>query len=113
MTECKGRHPKDRFLEDRLARYDRWRREGKISTSSRVVPIRESLSARQWVLQTEQAIEILRQAEAFALSRIEGLGYERVAELLGCSQQTARVHLHRALKRLARELGDYLRKDDR
>jgi len=49
-----------------------------------------------------------RQADVFVLSRIEGLGYEKVAELLGCSQETVRVHLHRALKRLARELGDYL-----
>ncbi len=49
-----------------------------------------------------------RQAEVFVLSRMEGLKAERVAELLGCSQRTVRVHLHRALKRLARELSDYL-----
>jgi len=49
-----------------------------------------------------------RQAEVFVLSRMEGLKAEKVAELLGCSQRTVRVHLHRALKRLARELGDYL-----
>jgi RNA polymerase sigma-70 factor (ECF subfamily) len=51
-----------------------------------------------------------RQADAFVLLRIEGLEYDKVAELLGCSQETVRVHLHRALKRLARELSDYLRK---
>jgi len=51
-----------------------------------------------------------RQADVFVLSRIEGLEYDRVAELIGCSKETARVHLHRALKRLARELSDYLRK---
>ena len=49
-----------------------------------------------------------RQADAFVLSRIEGLETEKIAELLGCSQKTVRVHLHRAAKRLARELGDYL-----
>ncbi len=49
-----------------------------------------------------------RQAEVFVLSRIEGLKTEQIAELLGCSQETVRVHLHRAMKRLARELGDYL-----
>ena len=48
------------------------------------------------------------QADVFVLSRIEGLRYEKIAKVLGCSQGTARVHLHRALKRLARELGDYL-----
>ena len=49
-----------------------------------------------------------RQAEVFVLSRLEGLKTEKVAELLGCSQRTVRVHLHRAVKRLARELADDL-----
>ena len=49
-----------------------------------------------------------RQADTFVLSRIEGLETEEIAELLRCSPQTVRVHLHRAVKRLARELGDYL-----
>jgi RNA polymerase sigma-70 factor (ECF subfamily) len=51
-----------------------------------------------------------RQADVFVLSRIEGLEYDRVAELIGCSKETVRVHLHRALKRLTREFHDYLRK---
>jgi RNA polymerase sigma-70 factor (ECF subfamily) len=49
-----------------------------------------------------------RQADVFVLARIEGLEQRRIAEVLGCSPQTVRVHLHRALKRLARELSDYL-----
>ncbi len=49
-----------------------------------------------------------RQAEVFILSRIEGLKHNRIAEIIGCSQETVRVHLHRAMKRLARELCDYL-----
>jgi len=49
-----------------------------------------------------------RQAEVFVLSRMEGLRAEKIAELLGCSQNTVRVHLHRAMKRLARELSEYL-----
>jgi len=49
-----------------------------------------------------------RQAEVFVLSRIEGLRNEKIADLLGCSQKTVRVHLHRAVKRLARQLSDYL-----
>ena len=49
-----------------------------------------------------------RQADVFVLSRIEGLRNEKIAELLGCSKQTVRVHLHRSVKRLARELSDYL-----
>ena len=49
-----------------------------------------------------------RQADVFVLSRIEGLEHNKIAEILGCSQNTVRVHLHRAVNRLARELGDYL-----
>ena len=49
-----------------------------------------------------------RQADVFVLSRIEGLKHDKIAEILGCSQKTVRVHLHRAVKRLALELGDYL-----
>lgn len=49
-----------------------------------------------------------RQAEVFVLSQREGFRASRIAEVLGCSQKTVRVHLHRALKRLARELGDDL-----
>jgi RNA polymerase sigma-70 factor (ECF subfamily) len=48
------------------------------------------------------------QADVFVLSRIEGLEYQKIAEILNCSQGTVRVHLHRALKQLARELSDYL-----
>ena len=49
-----------------------------------------------------------KQAEVFVLSRIEGLEYKDIAEALSCSEATVRVHLHRAMKRLARELKDYL-----
>ena len=49
-----------------------------------------------------------RQADVFVLSRIEGLRHNKIAEILGCSENTVRVRLHRAVKQLARELGDYL-----
>jgi RNA polymerase sigma-70 factor (ECF subfamily) len=49
-----------------------------------------------------------QQADVFVLARIEGLKYGKIAEILECSRETVRVHLHRALKRLAHELGDYL-----
>jgi len=52
-----------------------------------------------------------RQADVFVLSRIEGLNDRMIAEVLDCSQQTVRVHLHRAVKRLAQELSDYLGED--
>jgi RNA polymerase sigma-70 factor (family 1) len=49
-----------------------------------------------------------RQADIFVLSRIEGLKHEAIAKMLGCSENTVRVHLHRAMKRLAQQLSDYL-----
>ena len=49
-----------------------------------------------------------RQAEAFVLTRLEGLDAAQAAGLLGCSPDTVRVHLHRAIKRLSWELREYL-----
>ena len=59
---------KDAFLDERLARYDQWVREKKIPFSSKVVPVRESLTTQQWVVPTEQVIEFLRNARSFALT---------------------------------------------
>ena len=49
-----------------------------------------------------------RQADVFVLSRLEGLSHKEIAEALRCSNSTVRVHLHRAMRRLSRELSDYL-----
>jgi len=49
-----------------------------------------------------------RQADVFVLRRLEGLGTDEVAQLLACSRQTVRVHLHRALRKLSREMRAYL-----
>ena len=49
-----------------------------------------------------------RQADVFVLSRLEGLSTSEVATLLGCSEPTVRVHLHRAIRRLSRQLRSYL-----
>jgi Pyruvate/2-oxoacid:ferredoxin oxidoreductase delta subunit len=60
--------PKDPYLERRLARYDEWVREGRIPFSSKVIPVRESLTTQQWVLPTQQVVEFLRNARSFALT---------------------------------------------
>jgi ferredoxin len=57
----------DVFLEEQLANYDQWLREGKIPFSSRVIPVQESINTQQWVLPTEQVDEFLRNARSFAL----------------------------------------------
>jgi RNA polymerase sigma-70 factor (ECF subfamily) len=53
-----------------------------------------------------------RQADAFVLSRLEGMETGAIGELLGCSQETVRVHLHRALRRLSRDLREYLKQTE-
>jgi Pyruvate/2-oxoacid:ferredoxin oxidoreductase delta subunit len=58
----------DAYLEERLTQYDAWLREGRIPFSSKVIPIREALDIRQWVLPTEQVIEFLRSARSLALT---------------------------------------------
>lgn len=49
-----------------------------------------------------------RQADVFTFSKIEGLKHREIADILGCSQQTIRTHLHRATKKIAKELKSYL-----
>ena len=49
-----------------------------------------------------------RQADVFVMARIEGISHQEIAEILGCSQVTVRTHLHRAMKRLARELAEFM-----
>ncbi len=61
------KHPTDPFLEKRIIRYDKWLKKGKISASSKVIPVSESLSGQQWVLPTEQVKEILGNAESVAV----------------------------------------------
>ena len=51
-----------------MVKYDQWLNSGKIDFSSKVIPINESIEAEQWVLPTEQALEILRKARTVALT---------------------------------------------
>ena len=51
-----------------------------------------------------------RQADVFILARIQGKDSTEIAEILGCSARTVRVHLHRAVKKLASEYEDYSKK---
>jgi ferredoxin len=60
--------PQDAFLDERLARYDKWYRGGKIPFSSKVIPVRESIAGKQWIVPTEQALEFLRNARSFAVT---------------------------------------------
>lgn len=61
----------DVYLEKRILKYDAWLREGHVAFSSRVIPVAESLEARQWVLPTEQVREMLADVEVIALQPCE------------------------------------------
>lgn len=59
---------KDKYLEERLAKFDKWIQEGKIPSSSKVIPLQESLSGLQWVLPTQQVVQLLRNLRVLALA---------------------------------------------
>jgi hypothetical protein len=55
------KNERDEELEKRLHTYDGWVKEKKIPYSSKVIPVNQSLKFLQWVLPTQQALEILTQ----------------------------------------------------
>lgn len=57
----------DNFLDKYLTKYDKWMSKGQISFSSKVIPVSESLDAKQWVMPTEQVLHVLEGAESIAL----------------------------------------------
>ena len=61
----------DSFLEKRLVKYDEWLSKGQISYSSKVIPVSESFKTKQWVLPTEQAMEILLKSKSVAVQNCE------------------------------------------
>ncbi len=62
------KNEKDEELEKRLQIYDGWIKEGKIPYSSKVIPVQQSLEFLQWVLPTQQVLEILKNSRSFALA---------------------------------------------
>jgi hypothetical protein len=58
----------DEHLLTILDKYDSWMREGKIPYAGKVLPVPEAFRMGQWILPTQQAIEILRNARSFALA---------------------------------------------
>ena len=58
---------RDAEVEKRILLYDQLISEGKVPASSKVIPVQKSLDGQQWILPTQQAAEILRNARCFAL----------------------------------------------
>ena len=62
---------RDEALEKRMHIFDGWVKEGKIPCSSKVIPVQQSLELLQWVLPTQQVLEILRNSRSFALANCD------------------------------------------
>jgi Pyruvate/2-oxoacid:ferredoxin oxidoreductase delta subunit len=64
------------FLDKTLAKYDGWQQKGQISNTSKVLPIGQSVSAKQWVMPTERVELVLKNARTYALAncRCRSLG---------------------------------------
>ena len=58
----------DEYLSGYADKYAKWRKEGNFPYSSKVIPVKESLLARQWVLPAEQVLQVLENARSFALT---------------------------------------------
>ena len=56
------------YVDSMEARYDRWQAQGRIKTTSKVIPVGQALAAQPWVMPTEQALLALRNARSFAVT---------------------------------------------
>jgi Pyruvate/2-oxoacid:ferredoxin oxidoreductase delta subunit len=59
---------RDEELEKRMHMFDGWVKEGKIPCSTKVIPVQQSVECLQWVLPTQQVLEILRNSRSYALA---------------------------------------------
>ena len=58
----------DSFLAERLEKYNDWLEKGKIDYSSKVIPASDSLTRTQWVLPSQQVIELLKTEQVIGLA---------------------------------------------
>jgi len=68
MEKLSARHTGDEYLDGCVDKYEEWLLDGMVRNTSKVVPVRVSLGAVQWILPSEQTITYLRQAERIALT---------------------------------------------
>jgi RNA polymerase sigma-70 factor (ECF subfamily) len=75
--------------------------------SGALIPPDADLASRQRLARIGLAVQRLpaRQAAAFTLRYVEGLGLDEVADALSVGRGTAKTHLHRALVSLRATLG--------
>jgi len=63
-----GTRPLDDRLQGVYEKYDQLMRDGRIPAAGRVIPVQQALEAVEWILPTEQALELLGEADCFALA---------------------------------------------
>lgn len=68
MTQQKIPKKMDDFLSTRLDKYAAWLDDRKIAYSAKIVPVKASLENKQWILPTEQVLEIIAGAATIALT---------------------------------------------
>ena len=61
----------DSYLTKKINQYDKWMNSGGITSASKVIPVSESLDATEWVMPSEQALEVLADAGSFAVTACE------------------------------------------
>ena len=87
--------------------YRKWNHEAEMGEEQEHISTEEPLPQEQ--LEQRQDQELLQEAlarlpvekkEILILSRYQGLRYEVIAELLGCSEEAVKVRVHRAMNEL-------------
>jgi RNA polymerase sigma-70 factor (ECF subfamily) len=70
----------------------------------------ESASSESMYAKLQAAVELLPQSlrEVYALREIQGLEYDQVAEIVGCTQEAARMRISRARRALRKALEKYM-----
>ena len=58
----------DEHLLALLEKYNGWMKEGKIPYVGKILPLQEAFRSQQWILPTQQAFQIMRNARTFALA---------------------------------------------
>ena len=106
---------------ERHLRVDIWdrrddddRREGPQLADPDAVTAEEGAATRQLARRLEAAVGALppKQRAALLLSRIDGLAYRDVADVLGCTEGAVKALLFRATQTLKKSLHEFLPKED-
>jgi RNA polymerase sigma factor (sigma-70 family) len=71
--------------------------------------VHQQAALNETLATVRQAIAALpaKQREAIVLRHVQGLDYAEIAQVLGCSADSARANVYQALRRLRRELEDF------